>query len=82
MLVDACCAGIELLNLWLPLDDRVVLQPLALMNTSTLDAADQVRANRRCSLTLGWQCPLSTGDLRRARNELSEILALGTLLKF
>ena len=44
MLVDACCAGIELLNLWLPLDDRVVLQPLALMNTSTLDAADQVRA--------------------------------------
>ena len=46
MLVDACCAGIELLNLWLPLDDRVVLQPLALMNTSTLDAADQVRAGR------------------------------------
>ena len=30
----------------LPLDDRVVLQPLALMNTSTLDAADQVRAGR------------------------------------
>ena len=58
MLVDACCAGIELLNLWLPLDDRVVLQPLALMNTSTLDAADQVRANRRCTLAFKRPCLL------------------------